>query len=87
MKNLIIITTSKEIPGTIKICKIGRYLGKTGDREVEAGGSLGGMEEMEHICQLTLSLYLLQPVFKAVYRTYLTILLIWMITVRFSWNF
>ena len=53
MKNLIIITTSKEIPGTIKICKIGRYLGKTGDREAEAGGSLGGMEEMEHICQLT----------------------------------
>ena len=32
---------------------IGRYLGKEGDREVEAGVSLGGLEEMEHICQLT----------------------------------
>ena len=36
-----------------KICKIGRYLGKTRDWEVEAGVSLGGLEQIEHICQLT----------------------------------
>ena len=28
-------------------------MGKAGDWEVEAGVSLGGLEETEHICQLT----------------------------------
>ena len=57
MRNLIIIaTSSKEILETINFFQIpqniGRYLGK-GDREVEAGVSLGGLKETEHICQLT----------------------------------
>ena len=30
-----------------------RYLGKEGDREVEAGVFMGGLKETEHICQLT----------------------------------
>ena len=52
----IITTSSKEILETrnfLKICKIGKYLGKTGNREVDAGVSLLGLEEMQHICQLT----------------------------------
>ena len=58
VRNLIIIaTSSKEIPETINFFQIlqniGRYLGKEGDREVEAGVSLGGLKETEHICQLT----------------------------------
>ena len=36
-----------------KNCKIGGYLGKTGDREVEVGDSFGGLKKMEHICLLT----------------------------------
>ena len=35
------------------VCKIRRYLGKTGDWEVEAGVSLGKLEEMEDIYQRT----------------------------------
>ena len=44
MRNLIIITFSKEMLETrnSKNCKIGRYIGKTGDWEVEAGVSLVG---------------------------------------------
>ena len=58
VRNLIIIAaSSKEIPETINFFQIlqniGRYLGKEGDREVEAGVSLGGLKETEHICQLT----------------------------------
>ena len=52
----IITTSSKEILETrnfLKICKIRKYLGKTGNREVDAGVSLLGLEEMQHICQLT----------------------------------
>ena len=54
MRNLIIITTSSreilETRNLLKSCKIERYLGKTWDWEVEAGVSLGGLGEMEHIC-------------------------------------
>ena len=58
VRNLIIIAaSSKEIPEIINFFQIlqniGRYLGKEGDREVEAGVSLGGLKETEHICQLT----------------------------------
>ena len=57
MRNLVMITTStKEIPETNflkKICESGRYLGKAGNQKVEARVSLGGLEEMEDICQLT----------------------------------
>ena len=58
VRNLIIIAaSSKEIPETVNFFQIlqniGRYLGKEGDREVEAGVSLGGLKETEHICQLT----------------------------------
>ena len=52
----IITTSSEEIMETrnfLKICKIGKYLGKTGNREVDAGVSLLRLEEMQHICQLT----------------------------------
>ena len=52
----IITTSSKEILETrnfLKICKIRKYLGKTGNREVDAGVSLLGLEEMQHFCQLT----------------------------------
>ena len=58
MRNLIIIaTSSKEIQETINFFQvlqnIGRYLGKEGDREVEAGVFMGRLKETEHICQLT----------------------------------
>ena len=57
MINLIIITISlKEILETrnsFKICKIGRYLDKIRDREVEARVSLGEKEERKHIWRLT----------------------------------
>ena len=46
---IIIITISfKEILETrnsLKMCKIGRYLGKTRDRDVEAVFSVGGLEK------------------------------------------
>ena len=50
MRNLIIIATSKnygKLEILLKSCKIGRYLGKVGDREVKARVSLGGLEGME----------------------------------------
>ena len=50
MRNLIIIATSKNYGNLeilLKSCKIGRYLGKVGDREVKARVSLGGLEGME----------------------------------------
>ena len=40
--------------------------------------SLGGLEEMEHICQLTLSLFI-EPILMNVF--------IWMIVVQFFSNF
>ena len=63
-----------------------RYLGKTGDRKVEAGGYLGGLEEMEHICQLT-NLIANSQLLKLFIELILTNLLIWMIDVRLSWDF
>ena len=58
MRNLIIITTfSKGRLQTRNYFKSlespEENLGKTGDEEVEDEVSLGGLEEMEHICQLT----------------------------------
>ena len=38
-----------------KFYKFRRYIGKIGDQEVETGVSLGGLEEMEHICQLIIN--------------------------------
>ena len=38
------------------LVKIEKYLCKAGDREVKARVSLRGLEEMEPICHLTLSL-------------------------------
>ena len=90
IRNLIIITTSEEMLETrnffFKICKIGRYLGKTGYREVEAGVSLGGLEEMERIWQLT-NLIANSQLLKPLIEPILTNVLISMIVVRFSWNF
>ena len=68
-----------------KICQVGRYLGKTDAREFEAGVSLGGLKEMEHICQptnLIANSQLLEPFIEPILNV-----LIWMIVVRFSWNF
>ena len=54
MRNFIIMITlpkkywKLELPQ--KICKNGRYLGQTKNREVETLASLERLEEMEHIC-------------------------------------
>ena len=61
-------------------------MGKTGDWEVEAGVSLAGLEEMKRICQLTILIansQLLKPFIESI----LTNVFIWMIAIRFSWNF
>ena len=90
MRNLILITSfSKEILETrnfLEICKIGRYLGKAGDREVEGGVSQGKMEKMEHIYQLT-SLIANSQLIKPFTEPILMNVLNWMIVVRFSWDF
>ena len=90
MRNLIIIaTSSKEILETINFFQIpqniGRYLGK-GDREVEAGVSLGGLKETEHICQLT-NLITNSQLSKLFIEDILMNVLMWVIGIRFSWNF
>ena len=65
---------------------IGRYLGKEGDREVEAGVSLGGLEEMEHICQLT-NFITNSQLSKLFIKHILMNVLMCMIGIQFSWNF
>ena len=68
------------------MCKIVRCLGKTRDRDVEAVFSVGELEEMEHICQVT-NLIANKQLLKPFREPILTNVLIWMIVVRFSWNF
>ena len=50
MGNLITATSSKEVLDTRNSLKILQNLGKKGGQDVEARVSLGGLEEMEHIC-------------------------------------
>ena len=78
MTNLIIITISSKLEILLKNCKIGRYLNKKEDRKVDAGVSLGGVEEMEHICELT-NLIVNRQLLKLFINPILTNVLIWMI--------
>ena len=84
MRNLIITTSSKEILETrnsLKIAKSGAILAKQ-----EIGVSLGRLDEMERICQLT-NLIANSQLLKPFTEPISTNVLIWMIVVRFSWNF
>ena len=55
-------------------------------KQVEAVVSLGGLEEMEHICQLT-NIITNSQLLKLFIEPILMNVLMWMIAVRFSWNF